>query len=89
MLALELLDLPGPRFPPLPPLKELARQPIHDHAGSVYCEELRRLALAKGRLDVARALAKPLRRYRLRQMARQVDADLFGGRLRRLTQRGS
>jgi hypothetical protein len=87
MLALELLNLPAPRFPPLPPLKAVAREPIHDHAGWVYSEELRQLALATGRLDVARALAKPIRRYRLRQLARQLDTDLFGGRLRRLTRR--
>jgi hypothetical protein len=84
MLALHLLQLEAPKFPPLPPVKHLSRERIDDHAGLIYADELRRIAVATGRTDIANALAKPIRRYRLRQLMKQVDADLLGGRLRRL-----
>ena len=88
MLALELLELKAPNFPPLPPLGVIAREPIHDQSGLIYSDELRRIAVATGRHDIAKALSRPIRRYRLRQLVKQVDADLLGGRLRRLGSRG-
>lgn len=93
MVALRLLGLSSPAFPPLDSLGPVRRLRIEDGDELPLFLENHALARKKGDRAVARALGACIRRYRLRQIAKLADEALADGIVlrtwRRLRYRGA
>jgi hypothetical protein len=81
MVTLHLLGVKAPTFPPLGSLAALRQAPVD--AGATDLSANIELAEKVGHRDIARALKSALRRYKLRRLAREADALLLGGLIRR------
>jgi hypothetical protein len=93
MVALRLLHLSSPAFPPLDSLRPVRRLKVDgDEELHLFLENYT-LALEKGDPAVARALGACIRRYRIRQILQLIDLTFAGGFLlrtwRRLRHRGA
>lgn len=87
MILLRLLGLTSPNFPPLDDLGRIARLTPDGPSDAVFVAEALALAHARGDRPAARALAASERRWRIRQVLRDVDQGFLGGRLRALWRR--
>jgi hypothetical protein len=79
MVALRLLGLSSPAFPPLDSLGPVHRLRVEDDEELKLFLENHKLALEKGDAAVARALWTCIRRHRLRQLVKLADQTLAGG----------
>ena len=83
-MALTLAGLRSRNFEPLTDYAELDLAPISSHANYVDWEDNLRLARAVGNRSACRALEKRLRRYRQKQLLKQIDELWFSGMMRKL-----
>jgi hypothetical protein len=81
MVALRLLGLRSPAFPPLRSLRPVRRLRVEGADELPLFLENHALAVEKGDVAVARALATCIRRFRVRQILRLCDQAFLGGRL--------
>lgn len=81
MVTLHLLGVEAPTFPPFPSVAALRQAPVDPDAIDL-CANIE-LADKVGHREIARALRACLRRHRLRRLAREADALLLRGLLRR------
>ncbi len=79
MIALRLLGLSSPAFPPLDSLRPIRRLRIHDADDLPLFRENHALALEKGDRAVARALGVCIRRHQVREMLKLADQAFAGG----------
>ena len=83
-MALTLAGLRSRNFEPLTDYAELDLAPIGSHANYVDWEDNLRLARSVGNRAACRALEKRLRRYRHKQLLKQIDELWLSGMMRRL-----
>ncbi|HEY6553433.1 MAG TPA: hypothetical protein VI669_08760 [Vicinamibacteria bacterium] len=79
MIALRVLGLSSPAFPPLRSLRPIRRLRIHDQDDLPLFLENHALALEKGDHAVARAIGASIRRHRIRQILKLADEAFAGG----------
>lgn len=86
-MALTLAGLRSRNFEPLTNLAELDLAPIQNETHYIDWDDNLRLARTVGNATVARELERRLRRYRGKQLLRQIDDLWLGGALRTLKQK--
>lgn len=84
MIALELLHLKAKRFPAFPGVAVIRKLRIDNESELEFSMDMHKVALDRGRHDLATALARPIHRYYVRRSFRELDQHLFGGRIRKL-----
>ncbi|WP_229659146.1 hypothetical protein [Luteimonas terricola] len=88
-MALTLAGLRSRNFEPLTDFAELDLAPINSPTHYVDWEDNLRLARAMGNASACRELGRRLRRYRERQLLKQIDELWLGGTIRRLKRKAS
>jgi hypothetical protein len=87
MVALRLLKLSSPNFPPLTSLEPLRRMRVVVDSDVMEFEDNLVLARQTGDHEVAAAIEKIIRRYRLRTLFVDLDTQLTAGRMKRAFRR--
>ncbi|WP_202840257.1 hypothetical protein [Luteimonas saliphila] len=88
-MALTLAGLRSRNFEPFTDYSELDLAPIDSPTHYLDWEDNLRLAQAMGNATAARELGKRLRRYREKQLLKQIDELWLGGALRKLKRKAS
>jgi hypothetical protein len=83
MIPLALLDVPSAPFPPLPPPGSLSRMRLANENELRYFRENFDPALGTAHPELKRALRTVLRRYERRRLIDEIDAQLFGGSVKK------
>lgn len=88
-MALTLAGLRSRNFEPLTDFSELDLAPINNPLHYVDWDDNLRLARAMGNAAACRELGRRLRRYRERQLLKQIDELWLGGTVRKLKRKAS
>ena len=88
-MSLTLAGLRSRNFEPIADYSELDLAPIASQANYLDCEDNLRLARVMGNAAACEALSKRLRRYRGKQLLKQIDELWLGGMIQKLKRRAS